>query len=54
MSAGADKLNMYAIQNAVNENFGLNRNKKWLKSSYVRTPKDADYAIKNYQKQMQI
>ena len=50
MSAGADKLNMYAIQNAVNENFGLNRNKEMVKKQLRQTPKDADHAIKKLSK----
>ena len=50
MSAGTDKLNMYAIQNAVNENFGLNRNKEMVKKQLRQTPKDADHAIKKLSK----
>ena len=47
MSAGTDKLNMYAIQNAVNENFGLNRNKEMVRKQLQQKPKDADKTIKN-------
>ena len=47
MSAGTDKLNMYAIQNAVSENFGLNRNKEMVRKQLQQKPKDADKAIKN-------
>lgn len=46
MSAGSEKLNMYAIQNAVNENFGLNRNKKMVKKQLQQVPKDANRTIK--------
>lgn len=46
LSAGSEKLNMYAIQNAVNENFGLNRNKKMVKKQLQQVPKDADRTIK--------
>ncbi len=38
---------MYAIQNAVNENFGLNRNKEMVRKQLQQKPKDADKAIKN-------
>ena len=47
MSAGTDKLNMYAIQNAVNENFGLNRNKEMVRKQLQQKPKDADKTIRN-------
>lgn len=50
MSAGSEELNMRAIQNAVNENFGLNRNKEMIKKQLRQTPKDADKVIKNLSK----
>ena len=50
MSAGTDKLNMYAIQNAVNENFGLNRNKEMVKKQLrqvdSKVPTDYLYELK--------
>lgn len=54
MSAGSEKLNMYAIQNAVNENFGLNRNKRWLKSNCNKFLKMRIGLLRNYPNQMQI
>ena len=50
MSAGSEELNMRAIQNAVNENFGINRNKEMVKKQLRQTPKDADKVIKNLSK----
>lgn len=51
LSAGSDKLNMYAIQNAVNENFGLNRNKKMVKKQLQQTSnRGAEQVIKKLSK----
>src|SRR5699024_6056022 len=51
MSAGTDKLNMYAIQNAVNENFGLNRNKEMDRKQLQQKPKEDNKKLKNKSKE---